>query len=713
MTRQERCEDIVSCVRFGWLVTLALVLVAGRLVEVQLIRPKAYRQKMPLVRLSKLEPRRGEILDREGVRLVINKPAASVGYDLRQSGNPTLVVRQLGPILGQSPDALQAKLARGGSFVWLGRRLSAEVGDRVRGLGLLQVRVVDEWRRAYPFGTTACHLLGFTDVDNRGLAGIEYAWDDRLHGKPGLAHLHLDAQGRVFRMPGAPQVDPVPGETLILTIHRVVQRICEEELLEAVRQFDAAAACAVVVEPQTGHLLALACAPLFDPSEGTKVHPDLWRLRPITDAYELGSVMKLVPMALVFEEHLRTPEETVFCENGRYRVLGQTIEDHEPYSWLTVREVLVNSSNIGIAKIGLKVLPELLLRYERNFGFGTATGIELKGEARGIVPNLNQWSAFTPAAMSYGYEIAVTPLQVAMAYAAVANGGVLMRPKVVLGTVRDGKEDLSLGEPEAVRRVISEATAQMLNEILVDVVDHGTGRKAQIPGHKIAGKTGTARKVKPQGLGHEERYLSSFVGYYPAEIGKAELCILVVVDDPKGQYYAADVAAPTFKRILQRILKWRGEQEVTPPVEAPEEIPAPSRATLVAVPVLQHRDVSTCRAVLRELGLRAQWQGRGEFVQKQYPEPGAQVAIGSTIVLELGAEAREAETGERLLMPRVIGLTAREAVNRLRLLGVHVDVSGAGRVVRQHPAPGEEIRRGGRCTLECQSGVALVDAPRW
>ncbi len=711
--QQERRNDIATFLWFRGLVTALFLVVALRLVEVQAIRPNVYRQKMPVVRLTKVAPSRGEILDRDGVRLVINKPAVSVGYDLRQSGNHGLAMRQLAPLLRQTPEALQAKLARGGPFVWLARRLSPEVGDQVRGLGLAQVRVVDEWRRAYPLGSTACHLLGFTDVDNRGLAGIEHAWDDRLFGKPGHAYLHLDARGRVFRMPGAPQMDPVPGESLILTIHRVVQRICEEELEETLRQFNASSACAVVVEPSTGHVLAMASAPLFDPSEGTNVHPDLYRLRPITDAYELGSVMKLVPMAAVIQERLRSPEETVFCENGRYRIYDRVIEDHEPYGWLTVREVLVNSSNIGMAKIGLKIAPEVLLRYERAFGFGELTGIELKGEVRGILPSLNQWSAFTPAALSYGYEISATPLQLVMAYAAVANGGVLMRPKVVMGTVKQGKEELSLGEPEAVRRVISESTANVLNEMLIEVVNHGTGRKAQIPGVRVAGKTGTARKLKANGHGHEEgRYLSSFVGYYPAEVGKAEYCILVVVDDPRGQYYAADVAAPTFKRILQRILKWRGEQEVVPPVEEAEHVPTPSPATLVAVPSLQHRDVATCRAVLRDLGLRVQWRGKGDFVQKQYPEPGSQVSIGSTIVLELGTEESLA-TGEHLLMPRLIGLTAREAINRLTLLGMQVEVAGAGRVVRQKPAPGEPIRRGGRCTLECQSGMALVDAPRW
>lgn len=707
--QQEKRNDIATFLRFRALATALFVLVAVRLVEVQAIRPKVYRQTMPVVRLSKLSPSRGEILDRDGVRLVINKPAVSVGYDLRQSGSHGLALRQLAPLLQQRPEALQAKLARGGPFVWLARRLSPEVGDQVRGLGLTQVRVVDEWRRAYPFGSTACHLLGFTDVDNCGLAGIEHAWDDRLSGKPGYAYLHLDALGRVFRMPGAPQADPVPGESLILTIQRVVQRICEEELEETLRQFNATAACAVVVEPRTGHVLAMACAPLFDPSEGTKVHPDLYRLRPVTDAYELGSVMKLVPMAAVIQERLRSPDETVFCENGRYRVYDQTIEDHEPYGWLSVREVLVNSSNIGMAKIGLKIAPEVLLRYERAFGFGELTGIELKGEVRGILPSLNQWTRFTPAALSYGYEVSVTPLQVVMAYAAVANGGVLMRPKMVMGTVQEGKEDLRLGEPEAVRRVVSESTANVLNEMLIDVVKHGTGRRAQIPGLRVAGKTGTARKLRANGRGHEQdRYLSSFVGYYPAEVGKAEYCILVVVDDPRGQYYAADVAAPTFKRILQRILRWRGEQGLVPPVE----VAVPSATTLVAVPSLQHRDVATCRAVLRDLGLRVQWRGKGDFVQKQYPEPGVQVSVGSTIVLELRAEEGVA-AGERLLMPRLIGLTAREAINRLTLLGMQVDVAGTGRVVRQKPAPGEPIRRGERCTLECRSNMALVDVSRW
>ncbi len=706
---------ITRLVRFRWVMVVLLALIALRLLEVQVVDRSVYRRKMPLVRVSRLEPPRGEILDRDRVRLVVNKPAVSVGYDLSQHGNTHQVVGRLAQALGQSPQALEAKLASGGSrgsFVWVARRLSTESGDQVRALGLPQVRVVDEWRRAYPFGSTACHLLGFTGGDNRGLAGIEYAWDERLHGRPGQMYSYLDAKGRVVHKPGAPRVDPVPGGNLILTINRVVQRICEDELEETLRQHGASAGCAVAVEPRTGHVVAMACAPLFDPSEGTKVHPDLYRLRPITDAYELGSVMKLVPMAVVLEENLRSPEETVYCEQGRYRILGQTIEDHQPYGWLTVREVLANSSNIGMAKIGLKMAPPVLYQYLQAFGFGSPTGIDLKGEVRGILPSLNQWSAFTPAAVSYGYEVAVTPLQVVMAYAAVANGGVLMRPKVVAGTVRQGKEDLSHGEPEPVRRVISEQTARTLNEMLVEVVEHGTGRKARIPGLRIAGKTGTARKLKPDGRGHDTcRHLSSFVGYYPAEIGAAELCLLVVIDDPRGLYYAADVAAPTFKRIVQRIQKWRGEQEVAPPVEALEKEPAPSKATLVTVPSLRHRDVSTCKAVLRELGLRATLQGKGNIVQKQYPEPGTQVAIGSAVVLELGAQPLE--EGERLLMPRVIGLTAREAINRLSLLGVQVDVNGAGRVVNQKPAPGEAIRRGGRCTLECRTGAALVDAARW
>lgn len=706
---------ITRLVHFRWVMVGLFALIGLRLIEVQVVNRSVYRKKMPLVRVTRLEPPRGEILDREGVRLVVNKPAVSVGYDLSQHGNTTQAVRTLAAVLGQSPQALEAKVARGGtrgSFVWLARRLPAECGDQVRALGLRQVRVVDEWRRAYPFGSTACHLLGFTGVENRGLSGIEYAWDEKLHGKPGLAHIYLDARGRVFHKPGAPRVEPVPGESLILTINRVVQRICEEELEEALRQYHASAGCAVAVEPRTGHVLAMACAPLFDPSEGTKVHPDLWRLRPISDAYELGSVMKLVPIATVIEENLRSPDETVYCENGSYRLYGRVIQDHEPYGWLTVREVLANSSNIGMAKIGLKIAPPVLFRYVQAFGFGAPTGIALQGEVRGIVPSVSQWSAFTPAAISYGYEIAVTPLQVVMAYAAVANGGVLMRPKVVAGTVREGKEDLSYGEPEPVRRVVSEQTARTLNEMLVEVVEHGTGRNARIPGLSIAGKTGTARKLRADARGHEtDRYISSFVGYYPAEIGAAELCLMVVIDDPRGEYYASEVAAPTFKRIVQRILKWRGEQETIPPVEAPRELPAPSRATLVAVPSLLHRDAGTCKAVLRELGLRVTVQGKGTVVQRQYPAPGTQVATGSVVELELGGAPEE--LGERLLMPRVIGLTAREAINRLSLLGVQVDVTGAGRVIRQKPAPGEAIRRGGRCILECQSGAALVDAVRW
>ncbi len=685
---------------------------ALRLLEVQAIRRETYIKKTDYAQQIKVEPLRGRIFDRDMEHLVLNKPTVSLGLNLNDVSNLDEAIAKLAPVLNQSQESLRRKANAGSPFIWLVRYAPDELVARVDALDIFGIQKVPEWRRSYPHGRLACHLLGFTGTDNIGRAGLEHTFNDELHGEPGLSIVYLDAVGKVYNKPEAPIKEARPGADLVLTINRFIQQICEEELSETIKKYNAAGGSVVVVQPYSGQILALACAPSYDPAEGSRYDPSYWRLRPITDAHEMGSVMKVVVFSAALEENLRSPEETIYCENGEYQLFDRTIEDHEKFGWLTVREVLIRSSNIGMAKIGTKIKNEIIRRYERDFGFGVLTGVQLQGESRGVVRKLSKWTSFTPAAMSYGYELSATPLQVAMAYAALANEGVLMKPKIIRAKIIDGKEDYSPSTPEPIRQVVSARTAETINEILQEVVQQGTGKNALIPGHKIAGKTGTARKAKIGSRGYiEGEYISSFAGYYPAICGEAEYCIYVMIDAPKGGFYASDVAAPTFKRILRRILQWQGEPKLFAPPEDAQELESGALKDYVTLPRFIDRSQGVAKEILKQLKLRVQYEGEGGYIAAQSPPPGSRVKVGSVVALQL----REVDRNQNgsLLMPKIIGLTAREAINRLALLDIEAEVVGHGRVVHQTPEAGEQISRGDRCVLECKSNIGFANLGKW
>ena len=692
-------------------VVLIAVILVFRLVEVQAIRRSEYINKANFAKQVRLEAKRGEIFDRENNPLVLNKPTVSLGINKREIENIDDAVAKLAPVLDLSEDVMRRKLTHGSPFVWIARRAPEILVKKIEALDISGLQRIDEWRRGYPHGRTASHLLGFTGVDNLGLSGIEYSYDELLKGEAGMSIVYLDATGKVYKRADSPLKEPVSGRNINLTIQQFIQRICEEELEETVRRHNAAGGSVIVVQPSTGHVLAMACSPSYDPAEGTKYYPSVWRLRPVTDAHEMGSVMKAFVFAAALEEKLRDPEEMVFCENGEYQIYDQEIEDHEPYGWLTAREVLVRSSNIGMAKIGMKMPADIIYKYERDFGFGVLTSIGLQGEARGVLPKLDKWSPFSPAAMSYGYEVSATPLQVAMAYAAIANKGILMKPIILQSTGSGDKRNAAMGDPEPIRRVISEKTAEALGKILEEVVQEGTGRNANIPGVRIAGKTGTAKKAKIGEPGYREgEYISSFAGYSMSNDGDAEYCIYVMIDSPHEVFYASDVAAPTFKRILRRIMKWQGDTRAFSVSEEESSVERVERKAVV-LPTFIHRNVKTTKTLLKDLGIEAEWEGSGDLIIDQNPAPGSRVEIGSTVALRL--QKYEEPENIYMLTPKVIGLTAREAINRLALLDIHAEVSGTGRVIQQNPRPGDRIKKGENCVLECQSRVGLAKVNEW
>jgi cell division protein FtsI/penicillin-binding protein 2 len=563
------------------------------------------------------------------------------------------------------------------------------------------VRVEKDARRRYPRGELASHVLGHTDIDNRGIAGIELQQNLMLNGIPGKQTLQRDALGNRLPDIRMPVVQPKHGQSIILTIDHVMQTIAAEELRSSMEMFEASGGIVIISNPMTGEILAMDCAPGFDPNRPGAYSLDSRRNRAITDLYEPGSTFKLVTFAGILQEKLRTPEDIIFCENGKMRVYDHDIKDIKNFGKLTVREVLQNSSNIGTVKLANILGNEKLYRYARDFGFGVETRLNLDGEVAGSLKHPMSWSGTTRAAMAMGYEVSVTALQMLMAFGAVANGGLLLEPQIVVGARDEEGRAHRVAEPKIVRRVISASIAHTLTGMLENVVSNGSGKEAAIAGVRIAGKTGTAHKPLTRGLGYAPSdYNSSFIGFFPAD--RPRYLVLVLLENPRTTYWGGMVAAPTFRRITQRLLNLAPQEER----EAPGEAETVMSFEKTIVPDLTNRPREIAEEILENTDLDVEWEGTGDFVLNQSPAAGAVVNSGSKVTLNLFYVTKN---GSGVRMPSVVGLSLREALRRLSMAGVETRVHGSGRVIRQTPAAGAPIRNGERCYIECQAKTVAVN----
>ncbi|HEY5932624.1 MAG TPA: penicillin-binding protein 2, partial [Nitrospira sp.] len=465
--------------------------------------------------------------------------------------------RQLSPILHVRTDELERKLRQDRSFVWLARKLDPEQGRRLDRLSLDGIGVVMEGRRFYPKGPLLAHVLGFSGMDGEGLEGVEHRYESYLHGEKRMMVLQRDGKGRAVFPKGMTERSPTPGQSLTLTIDEVIQYIAERELEDAVVRAQAKSGTMIVLDPKTGAVLAMAVSPRFDPNAVSALGPDRWRNRALTDAYEPGSTMKTVMAAAAIEERVVRPNTMVFGEHGHMTIANTVIHDHERLGWVSFAQVIQKSSNIGAAKTGMALGEQRLYRYLQAFGFGQRTEIDLPGEGIGLVRNPKDWGRRSVASISMGQEIGVTPLQMVSAVAAIANGGVLMKPYVV-SEIRDAEGHvLRQVPPQAKRRVISPETARSVTRILEGVITDGTGTKAAIPGFRVAGKTGTAQKIDPRtGTYSVSRFVASFTGYVPAD--NPQLAMIVVIDEPQGDAWGGAVAAPVFSRVGEQALSYLG-----------------------------------------------------------------------------------------------------------------------------------------------------------
>ena len=638
---------------FAAFVACAFLGIVGRLGYLQVLKHDEYSRLAEAQRAKTvpLRPKRGPIVDRTGLVLAESSVAESLfGLPARMS-DTARVASALAPILEEPAADIARRLDPDKRFVWVKRKLPPRTAQAVQDLHEPTLGFIQESLRLYPNRELAAHVVGFEGLDGKGLSGIEQAWDVHLAGAEGKALVERDALGR--DVTGAPIVlkPSVPGQGVALTIDATLQYIAEKEVDAAWRRTRAKGAMAVMMDPRTGEILAMAIRPTFNPNAFGAATDEERRNRAITDPFEPGSTFKVIMAAGALEEGVVRPTDRFYGENGKIKIATAVIGDWKPFGWLTFSEVLQNSSNVGSIKAGLQLGQERYYKYITGFGFGQPVGLGLPGESRGQLRPPPQWSALSLATMSIGQEISVTAVQMVTAFAAIANGGRLMQPQIVRALLDAHGREVRAFEPKAVRQVISPDTARELTTILTAAVREGTGHNAAIPGYDVAGKTGTAQKMDPS----TRRYshapgILSFVGFAPAD--DPRIAMIVLLDEPKNEKWGSEAAAPIFSAIGREALRHlnvppRGAMPVhLLRVEA--ESPSPPAAGLPvrrvsldaapdapgAMPALEGRSLRQAMAALASFDVTLEVSGRGAVVA-QWPEPGTPLVPGTVCRLVL------------------------------------------------------------------------------
>ncbi|RPF46786.1 stage V sporulation protein D (sporulation-specific penicillin-binding protein) [Thermodesulfitimonas autotrophica] len=662
------------------------------------------------VREITVEAKRGDICDRNGKVLVTSVSCDSVAAMPAQVADAAGTAAKLAPLLKMDQETLYRLLTRKQAFVWLKRKVDFETARQIRGLKLPGIELIEESRRQYNCGSLAAHILGFVGVDNQGLTGVEKTAEKFLRGVPGKIVVEQDAAGRNIPAALHHLYPPVPGNRVLLTIDETIQYFVERELDKIVDTYHPAAASIIVMDPKTGEILALGNRPTFDPAAWRDVPQAVWDRNPaIWQLYEPGSTFKIVTAAAALSEGVVGPESHFYCP-GFVQVADRRIRCWKEggHGSESFAEVVQNSCNPGFIQVGLSLGKEKFYKYIRAFGFGRPTGINLPGEAKGILIPENKATNLNIATMSIGQSIAVTPIQLVTAAAAVANGGELLAPRVIRAVVSPDGKTVRVFKPEHRRRVLSREKAQELARLLENVVLKGTGVNAYLDGYRTAGKTGTAQVVGPGGGYVPGKYVSSFVGFAPVD--NPRLVTLVVVWEPQGGvYFGSLVAAPAFKAVMQDALRYLGvpQQAGLEKPEKPwyliEEEPKP-----VTVPEVVDLPVHEAIERLRAAGLRFTVRGQGDVVRAQVPQGGATVLTGTKVILELKAAP---EGGPEVAVPDLTGLTIKDAAVLLEKMGLVLVPEGSGVAVQQTPVPGTRLRRGGSVRVIFASPEAEESQP--
>ena len=618
------------------------LVVAFRLYDLQVRSYESYRARaqQQQQRVVTLHPPRGTIFDAKGRELAVSVEVSSAAAEPSAIEDPAAAARALAGLVDNQD--LTKILSSGKGFAWIERKLDLPRAEALRKLDLPGIFFIQESKRYYPLRGLAAQVLGYVGTDNSGLAGLEFLYDGVVASEPGRRTVVRDARSGTVPLPKLTSSAATPGQDLHLTLDAAIQHLVERELAKAIAESGAHKGMIVVLEPQTGAVLAMASYPMFDPNAFADSPQSHWRNQPVEDAFEPGSTFKMVTLAAALEAGVVDPLEQIDCEMGAIHLNGVRIADHKPFGLLTTREIIAKSSNVGAIKLGYAAGRERLAETIQRFGFGRPTGIDLPSESSGIVRPLERWSKLSPAYISFGHSISVTAVQLTNAFAVIANGGRLLRPYVVAAIG---------GRPAPVPRVvglpISPSSVLQVRSMLESVVLEGTAKSAALDGYRAAGKTGTAEKVIA-GRGYAKgKYIASFVGFAP--IRNPALVAAVILDEPWPRYHGGEVAAPVFQAIASQILLYlgvrpeRGHDELWPspppdrlartqPIEEPPHSVVP-RTAVPAGTVPDFAGLSARQAVTlsASVGLRLGLNGHGT-VDRQLPTPGTPLEVAGDMV---------------------------------------------------------------------------------
>jgi len=606
-------------------------------------------------------------LDRQGRELARSIDTESFFADPREILNTDNTARRIAAVTGQDRTELAGRLSEAKEtnkkFIWIVRRLDIQSASKLDQLNLDGIYSRKEPKRYYPNDSLAAHVLGFVGTDEIGLSGVEQYYNEKIRGEGGKVFLERDRDRRAFE---SYEVQSHPGQTVVLTIDQAIQYRTEQALSAAVDRAHAKSGAAIVMDPRTGEILALANAPTFDPNQPAANSAEARANGALQNIYEPGSTFKIVAYSAAIEKGLVKPDDKIDCQMGQITVAGRLIHDGHPYGVLTVADALAKSSNVGAIKLGLLVGNESMYEYMKRLGFGSRTGIDLAGESPGILRPLSRWQPSSIGSLAIGQEVGVTPLQMATAYSVLANGGTLVKPHLLRELRAPDGTVLFQAKPET-RPALKPETTEALRSMFEGVTLHGTAKKAQLDGYTAAGKTGTAQKVDPRTHAYSAtKFIGSFVGFAPVK--NPAVVIIVVIDEPLGSYHGGDVAAPVFREIAEQILPELG---VAPDVEfksGPTMVAQTSKASPAQIKVdflqTEQREASLPKIAARNFNGQA-----------------------SEIVLAVASN-------RAALMPDLHGQSVRDVARTCAQLGLRLEARGDGHAVRQIPEPGAEVDAG-------------------
>lgn len=688
-----------------------MFIVISRLVVLQIIDGEKYAiiaKKQSQTR-EIISPLRGIIFDRNMNPFVSNIFRVSVIVDPYKLKNTDSIATMLSNVFGKTKqEYLEKLLDKSESSFYIERK--ADLND-LKGLDTVRIdgfEVFKEPARYYNFGQTASQIIGYNDLDNKGVSGIELSFNKEMTGKDGYLISRKDGRGKKRPDLNFIQKEPESGANVVLTIDKNIQQIAEEELANGINFFNASKGKVVVVSVKTGEVLGMCNYPTYDPNNIKREDTTGMKNAVISDIYEPGSTFKIITASAILEERLINPNSIINTESGRYKIYGMDVFDSYSASSLSFQEVVEKSSNIGFVKLSQKLGAEKFFKYARDFGFGIYTGIELNGENRGYLKRPIDFTSGSLEFMSIGYQVAVNALQLTMAYSAIANNGLLMKPYILKKIVSPDGRIIHESVPSPVRQVVSSETAKELTRMFKGVVERGTGVDAKIEGVSVAGKTGTTQKLV-DGEYSSSSHISSFVGYFPAD--NPEIIITVVIDDPKNGYYGGKVAAPIFQKIATRLIDYVGktnsykdEYMVNNNIQN-TTLEAASNARVI--PNLVNMRVKDAIEILKEgkIAYILDKELRKDELEKrvvssQEPLFGSVYKEGNTVKLFIDEQSNANLTGN--IIPNVKNMSLRKAINKLVSEGFIVDVNGSGEVVDVYPKSGSKVNSNSKVILFCK-----------